>query len=489
MRGVRGSLRVAVVAGVLASATPVAGQSAAPPPADAILTDDDPTFGPLLYIERIDVEGNHTTASRLIRRALPVRGGDVLRAGDPRLRKARFKVLALGYFREVELRLSRGSTRGKVVLTVHVVERGTIVLNLLHFGTSRATPWWLGADISERNLLGSGLGLGVGFLWAGAGEIDGADTQSAGEIRLSAPSILGTSVGVHGGLFFRDAVEPYRVAGRATDEDIDNFRAFGYQRLGGTAGVSINPTPLSRLSIDARFEAVDADRPAAPTRTRPDGSVTAVDLALRPETSRVSTLSVGLDRDTRADPVLPIGGNRWILVGEVGHAFLGSGYDYARILTSYERWWPLSADRAHVLAAKLFSGLTLGDPPLFEQLHVSDVNRMMTPRAFGLTMSTEAPIDFFGTAAEDATYGELAAAAAVEYSYRLFRRRRHIYGGDVFAGAGLWALARADQLTARDRAIPDSLPVSLFLDAGLRLDTEIGIFELTVANALGRVPF
>jgi len=33
----------------------------------------------------------------------------------------------------------------------------------------------------------------------------------------------------------------------------------------------------------------------------------------------------------------------------------------------------------------------------------------------------------------------------------------------------------------------DALPIDLYADAGIRLDTDIGIFELTLANALGRV--
>lgn len=472
-------------AALVAGAAPARAQ---PAPDPAGITDDDPSFGPVLFIERIEVEGNRATAERLILRALPVSTGDVLRAGDPRLRKARFKVLAMGYFRAVDLRLSRGSSRGNVVLTVHVVERGTVVLNVLHFGTSRATPWWAGADITERNLAGTGLGLGLGFLYADAGDIDGHDAQSAAELRIADQSILGSPIGAHAGVYYKDASEPYRVAGAAGDDDNANFRAFGYRRYGATAGAGINATPLTRVSVDVRLESVRASLPQAPTRTLPDGTETAVELALRPGRSRVSTLSLGLDRDTRADPVLPNGGDRLIVIGELGHGLVGSSYDYARALARYEHWWPLSPDRAHVLAAKLLTGLTLGDAPLFDQLHVSDVNRAITPRAFGMTMSTETAGDYFGTGAEDATYGELAGSVAIEYSYRLFRRKRHIYGGDLFVGTGVWLLARADQLRARDRSLREATPVGVFLDAGMRLDTELGIFELTLANALGRVP-
>ena len=139
------------------------------------------------------------------------------------------------------------------------------------------------------------------------------------------------------------------------------------------------------------------------------------------------------------------------------------------------------------LALGLLGGLILGDAPRFDLLHAADMNRMMTPRAFGLLLSAESATDFLGNGADEASYGELGGAAAVEYSYRLFRRRRHIYGGNLFVGAGLWTVARRDQL--RDRGLADAVPLGLMLDAGLRLDTEIGIFELTIANALGRVQF
>src|SRR5688572_14528888 len=109
------------------SAAPVAAQDL-PAPAP----DDD--FGPLVEIERIDVTGNTSTAERLIRRALQVREGDQLRTGDPRLLETRYRVLALGYFRDVKLRLDKGSRRGAIVLTVAVKERGTATLNRLYLG-------------------------------------------------------------------------------------------------------------------------------------------------------------------------------------------------------------------------------------------------------------------------------------------------------------------------------------------------------------------
>src|SRR5262245_8109690 len=68
----------------------------------------DGEFGPLLLIERIDITGNTATQDEIIRRALPIVPGDVLHASDPRLRNARFKVLALGFFRDVTLAMTKG---------------------------------------------------------------------------------------------------------------------------------------------------------------------------------------------------------------------------------------------------------------------------------------------------------------------------------------------------------------------------------------------
>lgn len=457
-------------------------------PDDAVVVGDDSSFGPVVMIERIDVRGNRITAPRLISRALPVREGDVLRAGDPRLREARYKVLALGYFRSVELHLSRGSARGRVIVTVQVVERGTVILDQLLFGTSRSTPWWVGAGVTERNVAGTGIGLGLGLVYAARSDIEGADDQWAGELRVADESILGTTFGAHAGLYLRDASEPYRVSGAGADADLAGFRAFPYRRIGGIAGLGMSVTPLSRLGIDLRVEHVDAEVPAAPTRALPDGRIAPVDLSLEPGRSRVVTLAIGFDRDTRADPVLPTGGDRLVVFGEAGHALLGSSYDFSRVLARYQHWWPVRGPE-HVVSVHLLGGLVLGEPALFDLMHASDMNRMLTPRAFGLVMSTQTSRDFLGTNTEDVTYGEVGGSVGVEYSYRLFRRRRHVYGGDLFAGAGLWSLARRAELAARDTSLYRALPIDLWFDVGLRLDTEVGIFELTIANALGRVPF
>ncbi len=134
---------------------------------------DDSEFGPLILIESIDVIGNNSTQTELILRTLPLKPGDVIHASDKRLRQARFKVLALGYFRDVTLAMRKGTARGQVIIEVRVVERGTIVLNRLWFGTTDVSPYWAGFDIGERNLLGLGIAVGAGVIYAADGDFEG----------------------------------------------------------------------------------------------------------------------------------------------------------------------------------------------------------------------------------------------------------------------------------------------------------------------------
>lgn len=439
-------------------------------------------FGPFIVIEAVEVTGNTWTGEQHIRRALPVRPGDRLRAGDDRLRAARFKVLALGYFRDVDLRMRKGSRRGHVVLTVHVIERGTVVLNRIFFGNTLITPWWAGLDLAERNFFGTGVGVGGAFVVAGEGDADGARDQQAYQLRLEDSTLFGSAIGAHLSGYYAAASEPFRVSGPSDDGAASHFAAFDYRRAGGRAGLTINLAPLARLTALARFEQVRADLPVAPIRTLPDGREVPVDLLLDDGDSRVATVGVLLDRDTRPDPILPFTGNHTLVLVEGGASPIGSSYDFVTVLARHERWWTVHP--GHVLSIHATGGAVLGDAPLFEHLHVGDIDRMVSPRALGLVVSTTPPFDLLDTGADEVTYGEVGGLVEAQYAYRLFRSRRGVYGGDLFIGAGLWSLT-----TTRDLGFDTpTLPVDLLLDAGLRLDTEIGIFELSLANALGRVP-
>ena len=284
----------------VAGAPPVDGSASA---TDATNLHPDDEFGPVVLIERIDIVGNTATQDDIIRRALPIALGDILHASDKRLRNARFKVLALGFFRDVTLTMKKGSERGNVIIEIAVVERGTFVLNRLWFGSTRASPYWFGTDVGDRNLLGLGIAVGGGFIYAAQGSIDGSRPQWAGELRLSDGSLRGTRWGANGSLTLVHGSDFYRDAGNPDDDDTDNFAAFPYSRFGGRFGTTYDVTALTRMSMALRLESITAALPTAPTRVLPDGRTVPVDLHLEPGESRVVTAGLGLDRDTRSDPI------------------------------------------------------------------------------------------------------------------------------------------------------------------------------------------
>jgi outer membrane protein assembly factor BamA len=447
----------------------------------------DHEFGPAILIEDINITGNTATQSQVIRRVLPITAGEVLRASDKRLREARFKVLALGFFRDVTVALRKGSQRGRVIVDVKVVERGTLVLNRLWFGSTTLTPWWLGADVGERNMFGLGIAVGAGFIFARHGHVDDARDQYAGELRVADPSVGGTRWGASWVTTLVHGSEPYRVSGGDRDISAERQRAFPYRRLGMRLGATYNVSPLTRLAVGLRAESISATVPSAPTRELISGETIAVDLHLDPGASRVVTASIGFDRDSRPEPILPHAGDRLLVMAELGGGLIGSSYDFATLFGSYEHYWPVRGNQA--LAIKLVGGLVVGDAPRFDLIHIADVDHMLTPRALGLVLSTSVPLALLRTRADKPTYGDLGGSASVEYAVEMFRGRgkRRVYGADVFLGVGLWGLADRADLRARDTTLFEALPIDIYFDAGMRLDTDIGTFELTIANAVGRL--
>jgi hypothetical protein len=409
----------------------------------------DPSFRPIVEVERIVVTGNDRTNEKLVRRALLVAEGDRLRTGDPRFRASRYHVLALGFFRDAQLRLDKGSRRGAVVLTVHVVERETLVLNRLDLGTSEETAVWFGLDIGTTNLLGTGVGLSVAGVYATAPRLPGGTPQFGFRLRVADQSLLGTPLGAHGTLLYNDASEA------------DAGRAFGYRRVGGSGGLSWDLSRAFYISADARVEWVH-------TGAEPPPEIEAGD-------SRVVTLAAGLDVDTRNDPILPSVGDHFALVVQAGGEPIGGSYDYLRLRARWERWLEIAP--RHIMSLHVDGGFIAGSAPRFDRFYIGDLNPLLTDRKLDLVVSTRAAPDIFGTGADEVRYGDLETGVTFEYAYQLFRGRRTIYGGDLFVATGIIGLGGTSDLR-----------MDLALNGGLRLDTALGVVEVSLSNVFGRVP-
>jgi hypothetical protein len=451
--------------------------AAAPWPAE-------PAGGPRYVVEAIVVRGNAKTEEAFIRGELAIAPGDVVTPADPRIESSRVRLLALGHFLDVRFSLDRGARRGAVVLVVNVEERGTVVVNAIHLGTSEATALFGGLDVAERNFLGRGILLGAGFVLSTEPRVEEARPGRAFALRAGGPTRAGVSLS--GGLVYNRGSELFRAQGRRSSADPDDFVALRTGRFGGRLGVAFDLSRTARLYTDGRFESVDADWPSIRTQESPSGAISPIAFGVQEGRSRLGTVAVVLDVDTRSDPVLPRSGGRASITLEAAVPVIGSRYSYAKGVVQGAWYRPLR--RGHVLGFHGFAGAIFGEAPYFERFFVGDLNFLLPPRALGLNFSTLPSRNLLGTSIAEHRYDPFAARALVEYSVPLWRRRGFVYRGDAFATLGVFGLASLDDLRMRDRSLRQSIPIDLTADLGLRLDTYVGIFTLSIANALGRVP-
>ena len=109
--------------------------------------------GEQVYIERIEITGNHKTRDKVIRREMRVYEGELFSGSG--LRNSRQRVTALGFFETVDISQRRGSADNQMVVTVTVKEKptGTFQVGL---GFSSIESFLLTAQISQNNLFGWG---------------------------------------------------------------------------------------------------------------------------------------------------------------------------------------------------------------------------------------------------------------------------------------------------------------------------------------------
>src|SRR5262249_56900939 len=154
----------------------------------------DERSGPRYTRDHVMIRGTHRTQRSISAAEVAALGlvqGAAVDASDPRVDAVRYRLLALGYFLDVRLSVTRGASRGGVVLVVDVEERGTLVINELFPSTSAATAFWGGADVSETNFLGRGINLGAGFVASTTPVVVGAHRGTGLRLRGVVPPIGG----------------------------------------------------------------------------------------------------------------------------------------------------------------------------------------------------------------------------------------------------------------------------------------------------------
>ena len=448
-------------------------------------------FGPHYALERVQIRGNHKTEAQLILGEIDLHAGDVVAASDPRVEAARIRLLSLGFFLNVHLALERGQQRGGAVLVVEVEERGTIIINALHLGSSAATAFWGGMDLAENNFLGRGISVGGGFVASTLPSLPEANHDIGARLRALVPPLGDTGIMLTGTALASSGSEFFRFRGSPDDGSRpSDFVALRIRRAGGVLGIGRTLTRSARLFLDFREEGIAADYPdtrttlASPGKT---GTPTPIDFGAESGFSRVGSLTATLDYDSRSDPLVPRAGTHVVLSVEAASDDLGSSYNYLKLLVQGEVYRPVW--RHHVVGLHLLAGEIFGSAPIFDRFFVGDLDLFLPPRALGLNFSTEPPHNWLGSGITAHRFENMAARVLVEYSIPVWRRHRMVYSGDFFVAFGAFGLGDRNALRTPGASGLAAWPVSITGDLGLRLDTYIGVFTLSFANALGRLPF
>ena len=265
--------------------------------------------GARIYIERINISGNERTRDYVIRREIRLAEGD---AYNPLLvDRAKKRLKALGFFKDVKIRRSPGSASDRVVLDFIVVEQST---GELSFGAGYSTSEGIVGDVSitERNLLGKGQFLRL--------KLSGSLERAQVDLSFTEPRFLDRNLSAGFDIFHKDV-------NQTSNDVFRNRKTGGTLRLGAPLAEKIWGTVRYTFSRDETYDVSD------------DAS-----LAIKEAEGIVYTSSLGLSLifDNRNHPRAP---NRGYYASvSTDFAGLGGDVQYIRVQAEGRAYYPVYKD-------------------------------------------------------------------------------------------------------------------------------------------------
>jgi outer membrane protein insertion porin family len=476
-----------------AASSPVAAQWEESPgaqtPGTAQTVDPTQPSGPRYLLEQITVSGNSKTLRQVIIREVPIKPGEIFSAGDSRLEHARYRLLASGLFQKVEFSLKRGSRRGWAILQIVVKERNTIVVQDIVIGFSEITPY-VAADVAERSLIGTGLQLSAAAVVS--------KEQWGYRLRFSDLHFLNSDFSLNvEGLYAhaRDFFGNKKVCFKTSCEDPEpggsleysDYAVMRYDRAGLRVGTGYTVLGDNHFYIDYRIEEISAAVPAAGSHISFDERQPIVFGHLLPGHSVLSSIILGIVRDTRDSFILSSAGHRTAFEVELSNEVIGSNYNYSKFTLSHDTYFSLG--RGHSLRLGMFLGLIMGEAPFFNQFFVGDFSAFVPSRVLEMNFSHLQP-NLLNTSIVEMRYEDMALSIGLEYNIPFYRGQRVVYGVNGFIGLGLFALASSKHLRNDPKGYEKGqvIPMDLTADVGIKIDTEVGLFTISLANLIRLIP-
>lgn len=416
--------------------------------------------GERVFIERIDVRGNTTTQDQVIRRQFRVAEGDPL---NPReLREAAARIRQTGFFSDVQVQPSPGSTPQQAVVDVQVEETTT---GSLGFGLSYGGADGLGGNISynESNFLGRGQAVSLTFSTV-------RDAQGL-SFSITEPSLMG-----------RDLALGLSVGLSSTSAN-DRAR-FNTQVLQFSPSLTFPVSEYGRMSVRYSLSRHDLTVPAA--------QVAMIAPRVASDAGAAITSSVGFTftHDTRTNGPDPDGGFVFRFSGDL--AGLGGDRRWARatMLAGYER--RVMNDDV-TLSAEFEAGAithSSGASRINERFVLTgDQFRGFNPYGIG-------PVGYGAGGERNGLGGNFFAVARFEAQFPLGLPAEYNMRGGLFVDVGsVWGIDNPTPDVVDDRTLRAVAGVSLFwrspmgplrfnLTTPLRegIDDDTRRFDMTIAT-------
>ncbi len=368
--------------------------------------------GPRVYVERINIFGNHRTLDEVIRREFRLSEGDAY--SSSKIKRTQQRLNNLGYFGKATIQNTTGSAADRTQLDVEVEEKST---GELSFGAGFSTndgPL-LNAGVTERNFLGRGQELRLSGLFAGR--------RQQFDIGFTEPYFLGRELDA--------GIDVYK-----TTQDFSSESSFDREALGVVLRLGYSLSEHTRHQIRYTYEDTEISNVSATASTY-----------IRDQEGTTVTSMIGhsIINDERDSKIAPTSGYYWRL----NQDFAGFGGDNRFIRHEVEGsyYYPIAKKWTFITSGAAGNITGVGeDVPISQRFFIG------SREIRGFTNSGIGPRD---VATDDALGGNNYYAATMEVQFPLGLPEDLGVTGAAFTDIGSeWGLDKDGAGIAADSSNP-----------------------------------
>ncbi len=319
--------------------------------------------GRKVYIERIEISGNHKTLDNVVRRELRLAEGELFSASKLNLSRKRLK--KLDFFDDVRVSLPKGSEPDKVLMKVDVDEKKTGSFSV-GGGFSQLEKMFFTAKVNEKNFLGRGLHLNI------TGDV-GSKTKNF-NASVTEPYFLGEELSL--------SVSAFKQQTR-----LEEIVLYKQNNIGG--GVSFGIPLTENVTYGIGYQYVQTNIFDIPANAS---------LILRSQTGKQSTgeLTQTIGWDTTDHPLTPHSGHRELL--RVGVAGMGGTNRFIESELSTELYVPVGADftLSPSVKGKYIRGYSGREVPIYRRYSLGGLETLRGFDYYGVTILDPVTGDIIG---------------------------------------------------------------------------------------------